>query len=111
MFPSRDTIKEHIFDNNSYNYTSNVVWNVFYLDFFSMIDYYAAQLARQQQQEREHAAQLEAAQRQQAAQQAAQRAQQQQQQLQQQQQQQIIQAQQPAQPVGIRVFFYFLFYI
>jgi hypothetical protein len=98
----------------------------FYLDFFfSMTDYYAAQLTRQQQQEREHAAQIEAAQRQQAAQraqqerehaaqleaaqrqQAIQRAQQQQYQ---EQQQLIMQAQQPAQPVGIRVCFYFLIF-
>jgi isoaspartyl peptidase/L-asparaginase-like protein (Ntn-hydrolase superfamily) len=75
-------------------------------NFISMIDYYAAQLARQQQQEREHAAQIETAQRQQAAQRAQQQQfQEQQQQQLQAQQQQIIQAQQPAQPVGIRVCF------
>jgi FtsZ-interacting cell division protein YlmF len=90
-----------------------------YMDIFSLIDYYAAQIeaaqrqqaaqrAQQQQQpqqyqDREHAAQIEAGQRQQAAQRALQQ--------QQQQQQIVIQAQQPAQPVGIRVYFYFLFLI
>lgn len=63
---------------------------------FHGIDYYAAQLARQQQQEREHAAQIEAARRQQAAQRAQE----------QQQETQIIQVQQTAQPVGIRVCLY-----
>ncbi|CAF1012285.1 unnamed protein product [Rotaria sordida] len=76
-------------------------------------DYYATQLARQQQQERERAAQSEAAQRAQQQQEreyAAQiEASQRQQatpriqpQQYQEQQQQIIQAQQPAQPVGLR---------
>jgi hypothetical protein len=88
------------------------------MDIFSLIDYYAAQIeaaqrqqaaqrAQQQQQpqqyqDREHAAQIEAGQRQQAAQRALQQ--------QQQQQQIVIQAQQPAQPVGIRVYFYFLIF-
>lgn len=76
---------------------------MYFLFYDDGIDYYAAQLARQQQQEREHAAQIEAARRQQAAQ----RAQQQQYQEQQEQQQQIIQVQQTAQPVGIRVSFHF----
>jgi len=57
--------------------------------FFFMIEYYAAQLARQQQLEREQAAQRAQAQAQAQALQS--------------QQQQIIHTQQTSQPVGIRV--------